>query len=1282
MKKKNLLILVLGISGIMLTNLSAQDGANTDEATSLDASNMFHTPAHVRVLPEVIATDPGAYTFTAADGPVNRIMNINFEPFNLRTKFHAEGDSADEIILSDNVIASYNSYASGYWNGATVRVYRIVDGKLVEVRIGKVRESIVEQWVGVAGLRSSELIKPNVNEAEVGIDSWSRRGVAKYYAVMAVDKDGRVSEESNIVKVVYPLDLPKNIDKSSLKKNQSIRFRSPREIKDGDIPEAPSSLTANYNEATDQVELKWIKSPTTNIVGYRIKSADLEPSKMRGNHIYLEQSPEDNNLHIHKGDLVFVDKQVREWDRSKLLSNRIYELMTAYPEIYFKPTETKRWKLVEHPAPVPKELAESGQTCVQIDIDNDESVSFKRYCYSGTTQDWYKVLDPKETYIVEFWARQGNMSNPKITFSMPGLFRHPNSIAPVEVQIDGNWKLYKFEIKVPVLLEAKQVGEVVLKIKGPGTVWLDNWRFYEKGTDFMDFHASEIEELKKSGMSAYRSHAHIKTMSGAYTMEGFTNPTAGIGWRGCHPNSQHTLPNLLSIMKRTNLDPWLQIEMVMTEDEWLGFVEYFCAPYDPEKDSPEAKPWAFKRYNQGHPEPYLADFNRILFEISNETWNPMFAPFCFLNQTMIDEKTGEVYSGGAIYGALQEYVIDIFRSSPYWTQEADEKFEFVLGGWAIQTAENGYTVQAAKHSPSSKHITIAAYNGGWDEKAPPAEAAPKGYFDALSTSQRTSQPRAIKLGDALQANNISAALGTYEAGPGYNLNGLNGVNMSKSQVEQESKTMKSLAAGTATLDVFLTQGALGYNLQNFFTFQRGRNYWTSHARMKNGGQAYPSWKLLSLYSREGAGDFLLSQTLEGPTYTFEKTAKRAGLKNMPLVGVYATRKEDRLNLFVISRKTRDFPFAGDQGYTPVTIDLPIKRAKGLKLFRMTGDPSMHNLDADNVKIEEISLDASLTKKVFKVNELAGADEKGLPPASTFLYVFTDVKWNDSVKNVEISTAPGQQKNASEGPITFRVSFPNTPEQIPPEGCLVSGTSGANQIVDITPVPATDGTCFDVTVSGMLKNGSVILNVGKYNSKVDFAIPEGVGLRLAALDFPDGSRSAATKHKGKTIPFTFMCPIIKDVVLFDSPKIQFGDNGYYNDDGVSGWNYKFKEPNTNAYYGFTIEPIAGKVLALTNLRLGVFSSASELKAELRYSLDGFTTYTSLPINPDGLYKIGLEHNVGVPAVINLTSDKKLQKLTKPVEFRIYLFGAKENAVAGIGKLGRDKDDIIVEGMLIQ
>lgn len=474
-------------------------------------------------------------------------------------------------------------------------------------------------------------------------------------------------------------------------------------------------------------------------------------------------------------------------------------------------------------------------------------------------------------------------------------------------------------------------------------------------------------------------------------MENFTNPIGNSDLWGNTAATSHSLPSLLKIIKKGGLRPWLQVEMCMDEKEWLGFVEYFCAPYDPIKDKPDAKPWAYKRYLQGQVRPWLDEFDTILFEISNETWNPLFKPWFFNWISMPDTVDGRLYSSGELYGLFQEYVIGVLKSSPYWSQEAEKKFEFVLGGWAMQTGDDGYGQQAQRLSPSSHHVTVAAYNGGWDENVSSPQASSKDLFNVLSWAPLESEPRAAEMMRTRKKGGGNYLLGTYEGGPGYNMDGLNGVNMTADQVERESQTMKSLAAGTATLDVFLSQGYQGYKLQNFFTFSRSRNYFSSHARLQDGGHPYPSWKALALYNREGGGDFLRVETISSPTWDFAKTDDHEKAENVPLVAVYATKIKNRLNLFVLSRKVVNYPVPGDKGYSPVTIHLPFTRAQSITLFKMTGDPAAHNLDSDRVKVEQLELPATVFSKRFSIGETTGAFIDGLPPASTFLYVFKGIE---------------------------------------------------------------------------------------------------------------------------------------------------------------------------------------------------------------------------------------------------------------------------------------------------
>jgi hypothetical protein len=205
----------------------------------------------------------------------------------------------------------------------------------------------------------------------------------------------------------------------------------------------------------------------------------------------------------------------------------------------------------------------------------------------------------------------------------------------------------------------------------------------------------------------------VKTVFG-YTMDGFTNSVGSNNQFGNTGANSWTLHSLLQLLKKANLNPWLQVEMSMNEEEWLGFAEYLCASYDPSIDTPSSKPWAFKRYRQGQVQPWIELFKEILLELSNETWNSMFAPWIFLGISMVDSVTNSVVSDGALYGLFQERVISILKSSPYWSSSVEAKFTFVIGGWAVQRGQDGYGQTAAVYSPSSKLVTIAGYNGGWE----------------------------------------------------------------------------------------------------------------------------------------------------------------------------------------------------------------------------------------------------------------------------------------------------------------------------------------------------------------------------------------------------------------------------------------------------------------------------------------------------------------------------------------------------------------------------------------
>lgn len=521
-------------------------------------------------------------------------------------------------------------------------------------------------------------------------------------------------------------------------------------------------------------------------------------------------------------------------------------------------------------------------------------------------------------------------------------------------------------------MEGHAVGQMLLRFTGPGQFDVDNFRIYRDDAPFLGLLPEDVARLETSGMGALRTHAFIKTKQSTYDLTQLTNP-GGVA----NISGGNTLPQTLSIMEQVHMDPWLQIEPHFSREEWLGLVEYLAAPFDPESQDASDLPWAAKRFVQGHEQPWTESFDRILFEIGNETWNRLFRPWTF--PPMQDAATGEKYSRGTVYGLYQEYVLGILQESPYWPQLAD-KLVPVIGGWAI----SNYGVEAAAVSPNSRILTHAAYLGGWDSGEGPVRPTPQGFSSVLAfavqsgiqNAERFTQAAAELSNDRVQP----LQTGTYEGGPGYAMNGLNNEKVTPEQAALQEEVMKSAAAGTATLDTFLGRARAGEQIQNFFTYGCGSR-WTSHACWQDGGQTYPSWDLLALINREGLGEMLDVETLAVPTADLPELRRRKAVEDAPMIAVYATRKAQRLTLVVLSRRVPGYPGDGD-GHTQVTVDLPFSTADSLTWHHLSGTYASNNLTSKEAALVTTSLPVP--------DSLPQLEIPDLPPGAAYVYVFDGI----------------------------------------------------------------------------------------------------------------------------------------------------------------------------------------------------------------------------------------------------------------------------------------------------
>ncbi|MEL6518625.1 MAG: hypothetical protein AAFQ39_12985, partial [Pseudomonadota bacterium] len=97
---------------------------------------------------------------------------------------------------------------------------------------------------------------------------------------------------------------------------------------------------------------------------------------------------------------------------------------------------------------------------------------------------------------------------------------------------------------------------------------------------------------------------------------------------------------------------------------------------------------------------------------------------------------------------------------------------------------------------------------------------------------------------------------------------------------------------------------------------------------------------------------------------------REAVNDAPSIGVYATRDGDRLAVIVISRRVPDFPIAGDDGRTTVTIDLPITGAASLTRIAQTGTHASTNLAGPQTRFEADEIAVPETLPTLTIEAMA------------------------------------------------------------------------------------------------------------------------------------------------------------------------------------------------------------------------------------------------------------------------------------------------------------------------
>jgi hypothetical protein len=937
--------------------------------------------AHFRVTTEVVNPAVGAFT-TSNAGIGNSLVGSagGFEPVIVRDAFVADADAVDDIHAGFVALTHWDSFAEPLLDDAEVEVWRVEQGQLRKVRSDLVAHDGAHLSGWIAMTPDKQLIPADARQYSYRWDDWNRPDGRYWFSLRSVDRAGHESPEGPWVEARSPHDTRRA---AALPANQLQTFQPGVALPFA----AAAVVSALRGEVSGDglLHLSWDSPGADAVAGYRLYRSDYPPPEHRGYFLHLAGHAASPGEQIRKGDWVMWKKKLYSVKPTDF-SQRLWSSQEGYarylPGMLDFPSDDKpgrQWALVPHAADSP--VPDGGETCLRLTLAAGEEARLQIPNHAGTQQRWYDVLQERP-YQYSLWLRQDGDGSARFRFTGP-FDQQGKRILPQDLRVGHEWRLQFGQFTPPETLTAADPGFMALELRGPATFYLDNFEVHRADAPFLSWLPEDREALKASGMTALRTHAFIKSQNLGYDLDQYTNAGGAIA----SVQKRNSLPQTLAAMRTAGVDPWLQIEMYFRPEDWRNLVEYLAAPFDPALDTRASRPWAWKRFHQGHPAPWTDDFRQIYVEVGNETWNRIFVPWVFTG--LQDAAAGRALSSGTVYGLYQEAMIGAMKRSPWWkVQNLDQKFRFVLGGWTTNLA---YGADAVRASPSSDFLTIAGYNGGWDWGKGPRPDTLESYFEILNDVSQSAVPVADQFASELTRLNIGrrhpVQLGTYEAGPGYALNGLNGAHVSPAEDEAEDRVMKSFAAGTATLDAFLARAYRGFTLQNFFGFSRGGK-WGSHARWFDGGQAWPSWKLLALFNQQGTGSMLRTETLAAPSWRLADAVVRKSSPEVPLIASYALRRGDRFMLFLLSRKTPGYPAAESSGFTPVSADLPFRHYRTAKVFQMTGTFKDNNLKADRVRINETELGpALLDGQTLRVGTDSGADPRGIAPGATLLYVF-------------------------------------------------------------------------------------------------------------------------------------------------------------------------------------------------------------------------------------------------------------------------------------------------------
>ena len=785
-----------------------------------------------------------------------------------------------------------------------------------------------------------------------------------------------------------------------------------KDDKDKEKPAPPRSVTVVAN--TNSVTLAWQPSTSPDVVGYRVLRSEV-PAAQQEERVHLEGA----GVPLEKDDYLFFERVFTKVDPSYTSPRVGFEPgLMGYFWTSWSASGGVIQEQVMHDKSLAKKVVDGGESCLKLTSGEGTHNIIQNVFtgVNGNANDWYTQFEPGKKYRMEVWMRGENLGNDgKVVFDYNNDVPGYKDITKT-MNVTKDWQKFTLDFVGPARPDKNGIFGHRFNWTGAksdtsstrSTLWMDNARIFRYDTpadlnkNFVP-NATILKEINsalpkgaKGSWRAYDCAMNQATMDSLLSYQ--PSSAYSIDWAtSVQSSTSMTLPMVMDVFLKTGktpstrVHPFLTLQIYFSEKEWRDFIEYLAAPYDPKKDTPKTKPYAYRRTQQrdGILTPWTDEFPEITIEFGNETWH---------NGTRFGwEGMGRSYVSwapdeGREMGYFTRYLAQNMTSSPYWkSQNLGKKIQFDLGGFYNGNVEKdgtvtGYAENARKVNPLISQIGHATYVGPkWETGAAPLkvfndEGVLRTLISYVADSQElwTNQSNAQK---KMAAMGMPYDITAYEGGPsGYIING---------QDPDANKATemygKSLAMGVAALDGWLDATRLGWTYQNFLNFSQGGG-WSSHTLMGKGYRPYPGWLALKMRNQFGVGE-MISTDVKGPSFNRKQGAKTT---NIPLIGGYSFRDGNKYGVFVLSRKLNGTILETNfgKGTTKTAIKLPFTNAKKITLLKLTGNPRATNIDAYNIKLKTQNIPVStLEDQQLVIDPSTGGVAGGMPMGSAFLYIF-------------------------------------------------------------------------------------------------------------------------------------------------------------------------------------------------------------------------------------------------------------------------------------------------------